>query len=173
MVFNPPASWLPFCCTAALLLAALGGCGRDEDQDEFESDAFRSPDGFTETSPAGETTGPEDPDDWRISPMYAGYLEVTIPAHPNPTRDEFVSIELFIEGIEPLNGLEVLTFDENNNPRILYTDSGRELLGFFEFSFHPSRFSPRNVYEDAVGLNRVFIYDNNQNLITYGDVEVR
>lgn len=160
---------------AILLIAVLSGCSRNEDQDQFEREAFRTPEGFTETNSSGEITGNEDPDDWRISPMFQGFIEVSIPAHPNPTQGEFVRIELLVTGIESVNGLYVVSFEEESNYQVrelYYHDGGTLQPGITNISFDPILFSPTRVYADARGLNRVFIYDLRDNLITYGDVMV-
>ncbi|MEX0779158.1 MAG: hypothetical protein WD491_08440 [Balneolales bacterium] len=151
----------------------ISGCSRNEDQVQFEREAFITPEGFTEANSLREIVGPEDPDDWRISPMFQGFLEVKVPAHPNPTQGDFVHIELLIYGIESINGLMVESVNERNEFQQLYFH-GRGTLepGILTISFDPIRFSPSRVYSDARGLNRVLIYDQNDNLITYGDVMV-
>lgn len=155
------------------MVLTLGGCSRNEDQDEYEREAFRSPSGFTETEFSGKILS-EDPDDWRISPMFQGFVEVNIPAHPNPTHGQNIRIELLITGIESVNGLEILSLDDRNQFRQLYFEgSGTLESGFVNVSFDPILFSTTGVYSDAIGLQRVFIYDRNNNMITYGDVMVQ
>ncbi len=65
------------------MLVLLGvSCGQDDDQREFEQEAFQLPDGITETEGNGSIIS-EDPDDWRTSPFFQGLVFVD-PAFPNP-----------------------------------------------------------------------------------------
>lgn len=157
--------------------AIIFGCDSyDDAQREFERQAMQAPEGITETNANGEVRS-EDPDDWRISPMYDRLLEVTVPAYPNPTQNDQVFIELNIFNIEAVNGLSVETFQENFGQqyfRVLYVDERSPLpTGYTTIEISPVEFSPQNSYEDAIGIHRVLIYDRRGNLITYGDVEVR
>lgn len=158
-----------------LIIACLGGC-RNDDQDEFEKEAFRPPNGYTETNSSGEIIGSEDPGDWNISPMFEGYVRISIPARPNPVViGEIVRIELELLSVDFINELIVVTFIDNNPNyrKTLYYYNNTSSDGFVDLSFDPIRFSRGNVGAEAQGLNRVFIFDQNDNLITYGDVEVK
>lgn len=63
-----------------ILLAAFGSilltaCGQDDDQRDFENEAFSLPEGFTETDGSGQIVDEnEDPDDWRTAPFFQGLV---------------------------------------------------------------------------------------------------
>lgn len=156
------------------LLTALLSCSSSDDaQREFEQDAFSTIEAITRTNSSGEIIE-TDPDDWRVSPLYSGFVEIERPAYPNPTNGETVFIELLITGLGSVNGLEVVTLDDRNIFRTLYFDERQPLpVGFTLISFDPVLFAPgSNTISGARGLHRVFIYDRRENLVTYGDVLV-
>ena len=146
----------------------------DDAQSEFEQQAFQSPSNFTRTNANGQVIS-EDPDDWRISPMFQSLVRIVTPAYPNPTQNDQVFIELDI-GIDDVRGLEVLTIQQSFGQSVfreLYADRRNPLPpGLLTITIDPVNFSPNNSYEDAIGLHRVFIFDTRRNLISYGDVMV-
>lgn len=148
------------------------GCDRDSDQEQFEREAFGVPENFTQTSVSGEILR-NDPDDWRIGPLFQGLVEINAPAYANPSRGTRFTIELLITGIESVFGLEIYTRDDFGRPYLIYTDSRRPLPpGIIDIFLEPIWFSPNRIYSNAIGLRRVFIYDNAGNLITYGDLKI-
>ena len=169
--------------TLLVLAVALGifatGCNRSQDQIEFEQQAYRTPENYTETTPDGKVVS-RDEDDWRIGPMFQGYVEVQVPPFPNPTRGEPVQLEMLVTGVGIVNGLNAVTyydvFDERSQ-RTLY--SNRSPLEFepLVIDIYPAEFDPANNYNAARdrndGLHRLFIYDNRRNLITYGDIKLK
>jgi hypothetical protein len=163
-----------------MALIVLASCSRSQDQIEFEQQAFRTPENYTETTPNGEVVR-RDEDDWRIGPMFQGYVEVQVPPFPNPTRGEPVQIELLVTGVGAVNGLQAVAyydvFDERSR-RILYYHNRSPLeFGMLVFSIYPAEFDPGNNFSNARnrndGLHRLFIYDNRWNLITYGDIKLK
>ena len=157
-----------------VLLLTLGACRNNEEQNNFEQEAFERPfTGITETNVNAEILD-EDPDDWRVSPFYAGLLRVT-PAFPNPiTTNQRFTVELNISALESVNGLEAVAFDENNRFVQLFVDVRNPLPpGFISFTVDPLLFTNTGVRANAAGLHRVWIYDLNDNLITYGDIRVQ
>ena len=156
------------------LMAALFSCSSSDDaQQEFEQEAFRTPEGITRTDASGEISE-TDPEDWRVSPLYAGFVEIDQPAYPNPTNGENVRIELLVTGLGSVNGLEAVTLDDRNIFRTLFFDERQPLpVGFTLLTFDPVLFDPgSNTISGARGLHRVFIFDRRENLISYGDVLV-
>ena len=156
-----------------LLIPLLAGsCSRNDDQNEFEREAFRPAAGITETNSAGEVIGSPDPDDWRVSPMYQGLVEVHLTAFPNPTQGDMINIELYISQ-DALYEIEAYTYlnddMQTGGYRQLHYDNHVD-PGFYSLSIAPERFG--HSYENARGTHRVFIADRNQNLITYGDIRV-
>ncbi|GEM_PF-535025 len=162
------------------VLVILAACGRSQDQIDFEQQAYRTPENYTETTPNGEVIR-RDENDWRIGPMFQGFVEVQVPPFPNPTRGEPVQIELLITGVGTVNGLQAVAyydvFDERSR-RILYYHNRSPLeFGLLVFNIYPAEFDPGNNYTNARnrndGLHRLYIYDNRWNLITYGDIKLK
>lgn len=165
----------------ALILVFLSGfvswgCSKSDDQVEFEREARSLPENITERNGNGEIVdNAEDSDDWRIGPMFQGLVEVETSAYPNPVNvNARVRIDLYLTGVDAVRGLEVVVFQE---PDFLigpvYVENGSSLSpGDLTINLNPTEFAPDNNPERAVGLNRILIYDGNENLITYGDVEV-
>ena len=158
-----------------LLIFILAGCGQDDEQREFEQEAFQLPEGITETEGNG-TIISEDPDDWRTSPFFQGLIFVE-PAFPNPvsTSDQ-LSLEIEVSGIDAVSGLTVaVLIDDAANAgfRTLYTNSQSPYpTGLTSIPINPIELGRFNTPESARGLHRLIIFDNRQNIISYGDVLV-
>lgn len=157
-----------------VLAIGLSGCSQNDAQKKFEEEAFSQPSGITQTDVQGKVIS-EDSNDWRIAPMFKGYVEVESPAFPNPVGSgQSLEIHLNITGIESVSGLEVMVRDENDNWRSIYLDSQSSLpSGLYTFRLDPAGFTYTNNYQNAVGLHRIYLFDLNNNLITYGDVRVQ
>jgi hypothetical protein len=155
-----------------LMLLITAGCSSADDaQRTFENEAFREPANFTRTDPSGSVTD-EDPDDWRIGPLFQGFVEIS-PAYPNPTTGELVTIEVLITGLQSVNGLEVVWLDILGNFRLLYLDNRIPMpTGLNIITFDPLLFSDGGTISNARGLHRVFIFDNRRNLLSYGDIKI-
>lgn len=156
----------------SILVCALAGCDRNSAQEEFEREAFAAPNNFTRTDASGNILQ-NDPDDWRIAPLFQGFVEINAPAYPNPSIGQRFTIELLITGLEAVSGLEIYTRDQVGRPFILYNDNRRPLPpGLLDIYLEPAWLTPSRVYSEAIGLHRIFIYDGNGNMITYGDLKV-
>jgi hypothetical protein len=155
-----------------LIFVMLHGCSTADDaQRKFEDEAFREPSGFTRTEPSG-TVVEEDPDDWRVGPLFQGFVEIS-PAFPNPTTGELVTIEILVTGLQAVNGLEVTRLDNRGNFRLLYLDDRIPLpTGLSTITFDPLLFADGGTIANARGLHRVFIFDNRRNLVSYGDIKI-
>lgn len=105
--------------------------------------------------------------------MFEGYVEVSVPAYPNPSRGERITIDMLISGLESVNRLQVYTRTSLGTPLFLYeiTDSPMP-QGLSQIFLDAASFAQTRSYQDAIGLHRVFVYDQNTNLITYGDVRI-
>jgi hypothetical protein len=157
-----------------VVIALVAGCTSNDAQDEFEREAYRDAQGITETDFNGDVIGEPDPDDWRISPLYIGLAEVVSPAFPNPVQHGTTSrIEVELKGIPYTTRLE---------------------LGFFDNRFAQRRWQEIDIYEDATEYNiaslsintilfgsnaseargtyRLILLDDNQRVITYGDITI-
>ncbi|NGP76931.1 hypothetical protein G3570_09825 [Balneolaceae bacterium YR4-1] len=150
-------------------------CSQSDAQKEFENQAFRTPQNITETTTNGELVdgGVNDPDDWRIGPDYRGLIEVGKPAYPNPVLiDDFIFIELDFGFESRIRGLRVFAFSDPNVNIQQIDEITRELSTIETLRISPSLFAGST----GVGLAtiyRIVITDQNENVLTYGDVEVR
>ena len=164
-----------------LLVFLLSGCSTSQDQVDFEQQAYRTPQNYTETTPNGEVVR-RDEDDWRIGPMFQGFVEIQVPPFPNPTRGEPVRVEMYIAIEGTVNGLRAVSYFDMFDERSMtfHYEHNRSPLpfGMLIFDIYPERFDPisRN-YSNARsrndGLHRLFIYDNRWNLISYGDIKLK
>ncbi|MBD3616052.1 MAG: hypothetical protein HUJ22_05715 [Gracilimonas sp.] len=157
-----------------LVSVSLMSCSRNDDQVKFEKEAYSAPAGYTETNFQGEVQS-EDPDDWRISPLYQGTVRVN-PPFPNPvTTDQPVNFEIEVISVQQsINGLFVVT--RNNDGTLksppLYERFETLDQGLTTFTINPIEFGFQGSPEGARGLHRVFIFDGNQQMISYGDIMV-
>lgn len=159
----------------AVLLFLFSGCGQDDDQREFEQQALQLPEEITETEGNGKVIS-EDPDDWRTSPFFQGLVFVN-PAFPNPVSiGDQLSLEIDIAAIDAVSGLTVaVLIDDAANAqfRSLYTVNQNPLPpGLTSVPINPLELGRFNTPESARGIHRLIIYDNRQNIISYGDVLV-
>lgn len=147
-------------------------CEDSAAQKRFESDSRKPASGITRTDATGRILS-IDPDDWRISPYFDGFIEVQTPAYPNPTRTERVTLDLFVTGSEAVNGIEVYGRTSLGEPIFLYEVPDPTIqVGLVQIFINPLNFSRIGRYQDAIGIHRVFLYDRRGNLITYGDIQV-
>lgn len=161
--------------------ALLYGCSKSDDQRKFENAAFKTPSGITEMAANGRVTdnGNEDPDDWQIGPMFQGLIELSSPAigaYPNPVNlNTSLRIDLDIKGIESISGLQVYVFSSPERlTGPIYQNTQSSLPpGVMTITLDPAQFSSSGAGSQASGIYRILIYDNRQNLITYGDVQVQ
>lgn len=158
----------------------VAGCSKSNDQREFENQSLSTPSNFTTTPTQGEITD-NDPDDWRVSPMYRGLINIGTgissfqPPYPNPMDfNQNITINIYLSNIDNLDRLEVYSFEtvsEAGKPPIAIRDnisspslvtiqlSGQEISG-------PSGGSQAN------GLYRIRILDGDLNVVTYGDIKI-
>lgn len=152
-----------------LLLTAT--CTRNNAQRDFEQDAYTAPAGFTETTEQGSVQN-VDQDDWRTSPLFQGLVSV-VPAYPNPAAtNQTIRLDLEITGINSVNGAEILVrLPDNSFERL---DIIQETLnpGISNLYIDPLNLGIDRSPEAARGLKRVFIYDMNGQMISYGDIMV-
>lgn len=156
-----------------ITIIVLLSCTSSDAQREFESEAYRDPSGITRTTSQGEVIG-IDPDDWRASPFFQGLIEVK-PAYPNPIElGGVINFDYFVLSTQPVNGLQVITRDVNGQlSNYIYTSSSNPLnIGVDNFRIDSKSLSPDGSDALARGLHRVFFFDLNQRLISYGDIEV-
>ncbi|MEX0994236.1 MAG: hypothetical protein WD599_01830 [Balneolaceae bacterium] len=156
-----------------LFFFTLSGCGNQDDQREFEREAYQPPENFTETQNGSEVKN-RDPDDWRIAPFFEGSVEVT-PAWPNPVQStDAVHLQLYF-GIESVRVLRLFAYHHGQQlslNEILEEDLGMHSSALIDLQFNAAELIPFDNPESRAGLYRVILLDGNQNVITYGDIKV-
>ncbi|MEQ8578500.1 MAG: hypothetical protein RIC57_14135 [Balneola sp.] len=147
-------------------------CTSNDAQREFESEAYTDPSGITRTSAQGEVIS-IDPDDWRISPFFQGLMEVT-PPFQNPAQlGTALNFEYQVTGVQGVSGLDVRVRYPNGSLHNIYSSSNNPLEpGIKTFQIDPIALSQDGSDNLARGLHRIFFFDFNQRLISYGDIEV-
>lgn len=150
----------------------LIGCSSSDAQREFETEAYRSPSGITATSAQGEIMS-TDPDDWRTSPFFQGLVNVK-PPFQNPAQlGALINFEIQITGVQGVSGLDVQVRFPNGNLSRIYSSSNSSLEpGIETFRIDPITLSQDGSDNLARGLHRVFLFDFEGRLISYGDIEV-
>lgn len=153
------------------MILLVFGCTRNDAQREFEEEAFSLPRNFTQTTQQGEVES-VDEDDWRTSPLFQGLVQVN-PPFPNPVNtSQAIQFEVEVTGVQSVNGIEVLVRFDDNSFRSLYQDFKTLQPGLTTFQINPIEFAQFGNPEGARGLNRVFIFDANSQMISYGDIMV-
>ncbi|MDR8390833.1 hypothetical protein NC796_06780 [Aliifodinibius sp. S!AR15-10] len=162
--------------SATLVLLLMAGCSKSDDQKDFENEAYSAPANYTAMNANGQpaVSNQTDPDDWRISPMYRGLVEVETEAYPNPVFiNSTFRIFIGINYITNLSRIEAFVFQTGFN------QDGTGAIDTIEESqisegtipaliISPSSF-PQNKLDN---LYRVILFDQSGNVITYGDVKV-
>lgn len=152
---------------------SLAACSQSSAQREFENEAFRFPDNITETTANGSLVenGQVDPDDWRVGPDYQGLIEVD-PSYPNPVNlDGNMFIEVDFRFSNPVSRLIVFAFQDPTQPILVQDFQLNSASGVEVLNIPPSQF----VAGTGIGNTpyyRIIITDENENVITYGDIEV-
>ncbi len=152
--------WIFLCCSA---------CDNQGAQSDFVEEASLPPGGITRIldNDFGGTVCSEDPDDWRISPVYASVVFVEQASFPNPISGSSVgTILLRVLQLDRVQGGFVLNaFGQGNTPIELGRILDASSPGTYELQYAPSLLVEN-------GLHRLFIFDSLGELVTYGDVEL-
>ncbi|MGK7369754.1 MAG: hypothetical protein ACNS64_06030 [Candidatus Halalkalibacterium sp. M3_1C_030] len=149
-------------------------CSQSDAQRDFENRAFQAPQNITETTANNELVdgGDVDPDDWRIGPDYRGLIEVD-PIYPNPVLiDDFLFLELEFQFESRIRGLKIFAFRDPGINIQQVEEINRELNTFETLQISPSLFAG-STGVGLVSLYRIVVTDLNENVLTYGDVEVQ
>lgn len=162
------------CFVVLALTSVLAGCSQSSAQRDFENEAYRFPDNITETTPNGTLVenGQVDPDDWRIGPDYQGLISID-PAYPNPVNvDGNMFLEVDFLFSNPVSRLFVFVLQDPSQPFGPILDFQQSSLSGIEvLNIPPSLF----VTGTGIGTSpyyRIIVTDENENIITYGDIEV-
>ena len=152
-----------------LFIFFAAACSQSGDQREFERQAFQLPDGITQTNGSGEIVNDNvDPDDWRVAPFFQG-LVIVDPAFPNPVMtNQQLAIRVHLPFIENITHLDVYVLRNLNDYQFLRRQTAMTLVDIILDPLDDiAQFS-----ENPLGLYRIIIFDNNDNVITYGDIEI-
>lgn len=152
-----------------LNLLILFGCNQNSDQREFERQAFSEPSGITKTDQSGTVIGNPDPDDWRISPFFQGDIELFSPPSPNPVLSNGdLRIEIQVNVLDRISGINIFVY---RPPRFYRVDDRPQVpTGNTTFTIPAKIIAGGN--PSPQGLYRIIIQDENDNVISYGDVEI-
>lgn len=159
--------------TVALVCFMLAGCSKSDKQKEFENQAFAQPTGYTAINASGQIDSDHiDPDDWRISPDYQGFIEIDEKAHPNPVFiNSRFEILLNIKYANNLSRIDVFAFQYPNE--ISFTIETIGEMRIYDNSFPNISIEAQTLPTDKLNnLYRILLTDQSGNVITYGDVKV-
>lgn len=158
---------------ALLLLAACDSTSSAE-QRLFEDEALLTPVvGITETD-ASATVLSRDPADWRIGPAFRNRVSLLELPNPNPVRlGQAVRFLVDTQGV--LGGLRLYVRQERSGTVDLVpiADPNAYEPGAAQSGFYPFAVSVRQIALGGAGLYRVVLLDGSQNVVTYGDLDVR
>lgn len=152
-----------------LILFILTGCSQNSDQRDFEKQAFSEPAGITVTNERGDVIS-QDPDDWRIAPFFQGDIELITPPFPNPVQtNDRLTINIQVNFLDRISGIYIRVFRFGN----FYEIDGRPQVstGITTFILDPKIIA--GGIPNPQGLYRLIIQDENENVITYGDIEIQ
>lgn len=155
-----------------MLSCFFTACSQNDDQKEFEQKAFSEAEGYTETDPNNGKIINEDPDDWRISPFYQGLVRIE-PAYPNPAgSSDRINLYIHSNGIESVSDLSVIVYYgySSSGSEMLLDEYSGELRGSMNFNFQGSLVAQHT--ESPQGTYRVIIVDGNENVVSYGDIQI-
>jgi hypothetical protein len=150
-----------------LVSLALVSCTEpDTEDDPIEN--------FTRTNQSGQVLS-EDPNDWRVAARFAGEVQLTQVAFPNPTRNGQVQLTIQFLSTVGLARIDFLGITPDgvpvNYPVILETDLNVPNFGAKTYLLDLVKISPNRNLADLRGrLFRVRLVDLAGNIITYGDV---
>lgn len=148
-------------------LLTLFSCGEpDTEDDPIEN--------FTRTNQNGQILS-EDPNDWRIAARFAGEVQISQVAFPNPTRNGQVQLTMQFSSTVGFSRIDFLGITRDgfpvNYPVILETDVNVPNFGAKNYLIDLVKISPNRNLADLRGrLFRVRVIDAAGNIITYGDV---
>ena len=164
-----------------LVVAVLGICACDSAnlQRDFEAEAGETPHGITRTDSGGRlildadgTPVEVDSTDWQAGPLFIGSVRFD-PAYPNPTSRELITLPFVVPFSSGLaGGLIVRGF--TNTGRFVLLDEVPEAdqTGAWTFIINPSLLSAAGDLGSVRGIHRLFVFDLQGRLATYGDIRI-
>ncbi|WP_412067360.1 hypothetical protein [Rubrivirga sp. IMCC43871] len=162
----------------ALLVFAVAGCdtGDAEAQRLFEDEALLSPvEGITRVEADG-TVGSRDANDWRIGPAFRNRVSLLALPAPNPLRrGQALSFPVDTQGVP--GGLRLLVLERDPLTGNLdfepLRDFGADQPGASQPGFYTFSVSANQPAFASTGLYRLLMFDGSNQIVTYGDVEIR
>lgn len=154
-----------------ILLLMTVGCSEDQDQLSFEQRALSAPRNITETNVNGQVIS-TDGDDWNPAPLFDTFVEVR-PAFPNPTSGDRINLEIILSGTHNFRRFDVYFFNARVNPRLIASVQVNANQFVTTVQIDPLSLSNNSIYSGAIGIHRIVVYDQQNNIITYGDVQVK
>ena|SRR5690625_4078039 len=98
---------------------------------------------------------------------------LTLLPHPNPVHyNGRLTLELYLRGVETLSGIEIHTVDSLSRVSGPIA-SQSNFSSLVSFDIAGSVIAGASGGDRASGLYRILIFDNRQNIISYGDVRVQ
>ncbi|WP_138429139.1 hypothetical protein [Fodinibius saliphilus] len=165
--------------TILCALLILINCSKSDDQRKFEDKALATPDGITHTNTSGKVVGSVDDRDWNISPMYGGLLQIksniTDYPHPNPLGyNQNLTLQIKSNASDVIDGIKIykFRFPGNSNYPLIKELSNNDLSSAVTTVSIDGALIAENSSSDARTTYRLMIYDNNENLISYGDIQI-
>ena len=147
-------------------------CSSDNDQRDFEREAYSYPSGFTKTDEHGKVIE-NDPDDWRIAPLYQGLISKVGPSSPNPLSfGSEADLDIFINSAQTTSFISLEYRNVNDEWREIDYRELRSEAGTVNLKIDSYLFSTSGSAESARGLNRVYLFDDNNHIISYGDIMI-
>ncbi len=146
-------------------------CTGNDAQEEFERSAYSPANGITITDNSSNIIGDPDEDDWRVSPFYSGLATIE-PAFPNPILyGTAATLEVNMTGNSFTSVLELGYFDFQDRWTQIDLKDNIEEFGFTSFRIDAGQLFGENA-EVSRGLYRLVLFDGNQRVVTYGDIEI-
>jgi hypothetical protein len=164
---------LPAALLALLLLAACDSTSSTE-QRLFDDEALLTPvAGITETD-ANATVLSRDPADWRIGPAFVNRVSLLELPNPNPVRlGQAIGFLVDSQGVA--GGLRLYVLEERSGTVDLVPiqDPNAYEPAAAQSGFYPFTISVRQIALGGAGLYRIVLLDGSQNVVTYGDLDIR
>ncbi len=133
---------------------------------QFSREASNQPSGYTITSRAG-AIGVADENDWRTTPDATCKIAFS-PVFPNPAeQSDSLSLRMTVfETVNYRDGLVLAALGPSSGFQQLDGEATVSRPGTYTFRFSAAQIR-------AVGLRRLYVFDREGNVVSYGDVQIR
>lgn len=175
-MITPNLSKLLLFCS---IFFGLMACSKSEAQRDFEEQALSPPSGIRAMTANGTPVpnGERDDSDWRTAPNFSGLFSVQTAAYPNPVSyNDRVEILIDIKAVDAVNGLTIYAFRQASDLRTanpLEMQQGWLEPGLQSIIIDVSSFASSSGTGTIGNTYRLIFYDEQQTVITYGDVLVQ